>query len=159
MLTNVRITRNVHRRFEQLPGRADGLLDLPERAASMEAERIQRPDLRQRRQLVAPHRCFCDQIVYRTKSAFGVRRSMLGVRRSVATGRFAAQRHTWRLRIPFARTDVAERTVRRGFFEHRWIITPALRASDFGSSAERRAPSAGVVRGFSSPEPRVPSPG
>jgi hypothetical protein len=48
---------------EQLAGRTNGALDLPQRAAAIVPERIQRTDLCQRGNLVAAQTAFFDQIL------------------------------------------------------------------------------------------------
>jgi hypothetical protein len=47
---------------EQFAGRTHGTLDLPERAAPMVAQRVQRADFCERRQLVTPQTGAADQV-------------------------------------------------------------------------------------------------
>src|SRR5262249_30654506 len=49
--------------LEQLARRPYRLLDLPQRRAAIEAERIQRADRRERRDFVAPERAAPDQLI------------------------------------------------------------------------------------------------
>jgi hypothetical protein len=113
--------------IEEFACRPDGLLDLPQRGAAIEAEGVQRADRRERRHFVAVDPGAADEVVERAETRFGV---PFGVRR-------------W-LERPQVRAHVAEAFVRMQRFQHRCIITPALRTADHGRTLTLN------------PEPRTP---
>ena len=66
---------------EQFARGADGLFDLPQRRAAIEAERVERADFSERRDLVAPQAGAADEIIEGGETrSIGVRGAGCGVR-------------------------------------------------------------------------------
>src|SRR5687767_5823666 len=103
---------------EEFAGRPYRLFDLPQRRAPIESERVQRADLRERRDFVAPHAAAPDQLIERVEA----RSSMGDGRWAMGDGRRYRQR-------PEVRTDVTESFMGMQRLQHRRIIAATLRAT------------------------------
>src|SRR5947209_8855578 len=105
--------------IKQLAARAHGPLRLPQGRSAVVAERIERADVGERDDLVAPETGAGDEIIERCES--------------YALAAWRRQRNRRRAR-PVTRTHVAEPAA-IGWLEHRFIVTPALRTDVWSAFA------------------------